>query len=739
MPLSVKSEVEQPLVGAYFDLARSLLPGSTGVCLLDAALVPCGSRGRIDDAALQAWIRTLGWPAAATAAVECRQADGARVVAVPARDESGHIVGVFAVTLTTAVVSGPTADIEQRIRPIVECAARELAMRSPARKRTETLAGRTAELEWLFELTANMNSRGDDRVLEQLLGAATQRLGCGLGALVIPEKRLVLEFAPDPATAEPLRRTLAQTQAHLLQLAQRGRKPIVVNQSRMPGQLAPSCKLLSVPITRQNGRVLGVLAFFNPGGAPDFSDRNRFLAGHLGRQVAAVLDAQFDLMTGLYTRAALAQAYASIAQRGVDEDRSIVYVDIDRMHLVNEMQGFEIGDELIVRVADLLCPPLLPDGAVAARVTGDRFAVLLPHSDVQQAAQIGRSLCAAAARIRIGPPESLAQVSVSIGIAAVVDMPQALPRALATAEIACKAAKDHGRSRVEIYAFEDASMMRRHGDVMSVCQLRDALKEDRMELYAQRIVPLRDPELPHSFELLVRLRDVDGELMSPAGFIGAAQRYQLLPSIDRWVFERAMQMLAPYRSVLRHSRMTMSINVSGQAIGDDVFIERFAELLRRSELPRGSIMLEITEQSALASLDRTVEVIQSLRKLGCRFALDDFGTGSNSLAYLKSLPVSRVKIDGSFVRDLLTNPKSEATVRGVIQLVKGMDIDTVAEYVENDEIARRLAALGVDYAQGYAYSQPEPLDAVLRKLQDGEDAGTVPVLRQPVASSPARS
>ncbi len=218
----------------------------------------------------------------------------------------------------------------------------------------------------------------------------------------------------------------------------------------------------------------------------------------------------------------------------------------------------------------------------------------------------------------------------------------------------------------------------------------------------------------------MRLRDKDGELVSPAGFIEAAHRYQLLVSLDRWITQRALQMLAPYRNMLKSRGISLSINVSGQSIGDYGFVQQITAQLASIKLPPGSIIVEITEQAAVRDVAKTNELIQPLRLLGCRFALDDFGTGANSLSHLKTLQIARLKIDGSFVRDLATNKLSHATVRGIVELAKGLGLDTVAEYVESQAIAQILKELGVDYAQGYAFGEPVALDGVLNRLAQEE-------------------
>jgi EAL domain-containing protein (putative c-di-GMP-specific phosphodiesterase class I) len=346
--------------------------------------------------------------------------------------------------------------------------------------------------------------------------------------------------------------------------------------------------------------------------------------------------------------------------------------------------------------------------------------VILPRATSAEAVAIAGQVQAAVSRIVIGPSKELVDVSISCGVAGLLPMPEGLARAIAAAELACKTAKNRGRNRVELYAFEDGSMMRRHRDAIAVGRLRSALKADRLLLYAQRIAPLQDRSLPGGYEILLRLRETDGSLVPPGPLIEAAQRYQILPSIDRWVLQRALQMLAPHRGMFGSRGLSMSINVSAQSIGDEAFVQQFTRLLKEANLPRGCVSVELTEQAAITNLARAQEMVLRVRALGCELALDDFGTGANSLTYLKALQVSRVKIDGSFVRDLLTDRNSQATVRAIVELARGLGIQTVAEYVETDEIAREVRLLGVDYAQGFGIGKPEPLADLLEALTRDE-------------------
>jgi len=715
-----------PFFTSYVPLAIGLVGDLTGICLLDGSLRPRGNHGELAGAATAKWIRSLAWselnePAPAASAFGSHQ----WWTGIPLKRSDGTLIGVFCVS--QSVASAPAqpsrfaADLALRLKPLLDCIHRDLTGAVTVNSMVRTLTQRSAELEWLFKVTSNLKGGVDDKkILQELVAEATSRLNSALGILYVPDKHLTVKYENDKDASTSVLEAWAQTRDHLITWVQRQRSPLVVNSAGREGKGLPRCKVLCVPVVREAGRVIGLLAFYNLPTAANYSNRQTFLARHIGLQAASIVEAQFDLMTGLYTRSGLDQVYCGLLDKTELIESSVIYLDIDHMHVANEQHGFELGNELIVRIADLLSAPLLPDDALAARISGDRFAIVLPRATSADAVKIAEALQTAASQLVIGPVKEGFDVSISCGICGLVPVPEELARAIAAAEMACKSAKKHGGRSVKLYVFEDGSMMRRHADTLAVGQLRSALKADRLLLYAQRIAPLQNPSLPGGYELLLRLRDEDGSLVSPGPLIDAARRYQLLPTIDRWVMQRALQMLAPYRGMLRSRGLGMSINLSGQSICDEAFIQHFTQALKDAKLPRHSVSVELTEQAAITNLASAAKMVTRLGAFGCQFAMDDFGTGANSLTYLKALQVYRVKIDGSFVRDIQSDRNSKATVSGIVELAKGLGIETVAEYVENKEIAQEVRRLGVDYAQGYAFGKPAPLEEVLESLAQDE-------------------
>ncbi len=699
---------------AYAQWARTLLADLEGMCLLDEEFAVLEACGTLPAGPTAAQVRELGWSAAPAPRAAVRELrEGRAWSALPVESSEGELLGGLVIECASGAL--PVAELAVQLQPLLDCLRRHLREGRERESAMQLLTERNTDLEWLIELTAMVQREpGSEPALRALLEAARARTRSTLAVLSAPDRNLFVERREDGPAGAELSDLWRRSGAQMTAWVRQKRRPLVLN--GRGGAAAPRSKILLAPIGGDARPVVGVLAFFRPPEAADYRQRHLVLAGLLGRQWAGMLESQFDAITGLCTREGLEQMYAGLAAGTGNEAHSILYLDVDQMHVVNELYGFEIGNELLVRVADLLVPPHLPDSAFAAHLAADRFAVLLRDMDTEDAAELARQLQAKIGHLAIGPVDTPIDVSVSCGVAALLSLPQGLGRALAAAELACKTAKKRGRNRLKIDTCDDGTMLRRHVDAVMVGQLRSALKADQLMLYAQPIVPLRNPKSPAGYEVLVRLNDPTEGVVLPGTLVGVANRYQLLPAIDRWVVRKTLQTLAVHRSVLEASGLSISINLSGQSIGDEDFTRQLGEELSAADLPPGLITFEITEQAAVSSLARAAEMIRRLSQWHCRFALDDFGTGANSLTYLNALPIARVKIDGSFVRDILTNPRSQATVRGIVELARGFSIDTVAEFVESDAIAERVRQLGVDYAQGYAFGRPEPFEAVLEGL-----------------------
>jgi len=391
----------------------------------------------------------------------------------------------------------------------------------------------------------------------------------------------------------------------------------------------------------------------------------------------------------------------------------VLYGDMDQLHVLNKLAGFAVGDLAISEVGAALQTSELPQGSCACHLSGDRFTVYAPRTTLAQGRRIAEQLSKTVAGLSVNVHGVPSPLSISFGVALIPASEGGLGHALAAAEAACKAAKDRGRGRIEVYQDADQSIVRRNDDVLVADRLRQALDAGRVEVFAQPIVSLHATlESPH-YELLVRLIGEAGTHLSPTWFMSAATRYRMLVELDRAVIAHVLGKLESRREELAKRKLRFSVNLSGPTIGDPDFLEWISPRIGGGGVPGEWLQFEITETAAVANVMQTQAMIRRLQARGVQFALDDFGTGVSSFAYLKFFDVSMLKLDGSFVRDLLSNSRSESLVRGIAQLGRGMNIVTVAECVETGAVRDRLTELGIDCAQGFLFGRPRPLDGVL--------------------------
>lgn len=708
----------KPSLDPYGHLLRMLVPRASGIGFYDAGGKTLWTaddydgpdpRPIVEEALAKA-------PPATNAVIDgfARDFEGAPAYAFRLRDESGEVIAV-ATLVTRDGEDRPLSFIQHLVQPALECLTRELLARSTLGLMSRDLQARDDDLDLLLSVAPEdpENPQQADE-LGLLVQTCVDHLGCVLGALVVPERNVAICKAK--SGAKPQVSILSATHRHLLNWAQLQRRTLLINKTTPARSGLPPNKILSVPVRHPSGRVTGFLAMFREPGADDFDLRAERLCELLGRKVGAVLQNNFDSATSLLTRPAFEmQVRAALAARKDGSADCLLYLDADRMHVINDNFGMHVGDEVIGKIAEVLRRRPRP-GALAARIAGDRFAVYLPDCRLEFAEQIADSVCRQCAELSYARGEGTVQVSVSIGVAELGESPTALAHGLANAEIACKAAKDRGRGRVEVFQETDQSIIRRQTDVVIVQRLHEALERDRFVLFAQPILPLGAAGGEPRFELLLRMLTDEGEIVPPDKFLSAAERYQVLPRIDRWVIGRAVDALKSQAALLRGRGMRFSINISGPSLADESFLGFVESSLEGSRLPPEVVCFELTETAAVSNLAKADRLMQRVRSLGCTFALDDFGTGLSSLAYLKSLPISTLKIDGSFVRDSAANPRAESMVRAIAQLAHTMGMETVAEFVETDELRIRMTSLGVDFGQGFAIGKPVPLTEILGDL-----------------------
>ena len=569
-----------------------------------------------------------------------------------------------------------------------------------------------SDLELLLDASVPEDSSSDD--LEQLVRSCVTHLQCSAGALFIPDKAIEILHA-DGALSATERETLDKTQRNLFAWVQVQRRTLMLNKvptSSPMGSLP--YKILACPIRQGGQHVVGLLMLLKRLTGTDFDTRQVRVIEMMTRHIAYVLQNAYDPSTGLLTRPALEQRALAVLE-GNSGEHCIAYADVDRLHVINENHGMHIGDAVIVRIAETIRMQLPPD-VFAARISGDRFALFFPNEGLDAARTFLGSLCDSISDLTFDHEGTSISVSASFGVAAVQSTKFPLSHALAHAEAACKAAKDRGRGRVELYQDADRSIVRRYEDVAIIGDLREAIVNDRFRMDAQPIVEMAHAGGARRFELLLRMIDASGEVVTPDKFLTAAERYQLATDIDRWVVQYALEILSSAAPKLASIDAHFAINISGQSLGDEQFPSYLEQKLREYELPAGLLSFEITETAAVANIVRAETLIRRLQDLGHAIALDDFGRGLSSLTYLKALPVSHLKIDGGLVRDLDGNSRSRAAVTAIVQLSQAMKLETTAECVESESILAAVGQLGVTYGQGFAIGRPRPLEIVLQEL-----------------------
>jgi len=388
-------------------------------------------------------------------------------------------------------------------------------------------------------------------------------------------------------------------------------------------------------------------------------------------------------------------------------EHALCYLDLDQFKVVNDTSGHIAGDELLRQLGTLLRKHIRKEDLLA-RLGGDEFGILMHNCSLDHAFSACEKIRNVIGDFNFAWEDRCFTVGVSIGISAIASTSGNAGELLKEADAACYAAKDKGRNRVHVFRPDDEDLAQRHGEMQWVEKIHQGLNENRFSLYGQIIIPVSGDEEGLHFETLIRYQDSKGNIIPPGAFLPAAERYNQAPALDRWVIETLFSWMAKQPDFVNDLKQC-SINLSGLSFSDETMLKFITKQFNRWFIPPEKVCFEITETAAIANLSDAATFIQELKKHGCRFSLDDFGSGLSSFAYLKSLPVDYIKIDGQFVKDILEDKVDLAMVRSINEVGHVMQKKTIAEFVENKEILAVLNQLGVDYAQGYGIGKPVPL------------------------------
>ena len=464
-------------------------------------------------------------------------------------------------------------------------------------------------------------------------------------------------------------------------------------------------ELTAAPIEDYDGSIIGaVLVFRNMTAIRDMANQMAYQATH-------------DSLTGLINRDEFERRLVEAINvaRNNHEEHVLCYMDLDQFKVVNDTCGHIAGDELLKQLTVLLHRKIRKSDTLG-RLGGDEFGILFLDCKLDKARQIIRILCNTINEFRFVWGDKSFEVGVSVGVVAINSQSGGLTEVLSAADSACFVAKDLGRNRIHIYQPDDQILSQRRGEMQWLPRIRHALENDRFQLYYQKFIPVSSPDSEYNIELLVRMIDEKGEIIPPMAFLPAAERYDLMPAIDRWVINNAFLSLRNYQQYIANANYMWTINISGQSLSDEYFLDFIIGKRLEHQVDASRICFEITETAAVTNLTDATHLITALKEEGFRFALDDFGSGLSSFNYLKHLPVDYLKIDGSFVKDLMDDPIDYAMVESINQIGHILKLKTIAEFVENNETLQILKELKVDYAQGYAINKPQLLSFENKKV-----------------------
>lgn len=508
---------------------------------------------------------------------------------------------------------------------------------------------------------------------------------------------------------KPVREALPEIEGQgyfeLLEQVYRTGEPYIGRAKRIHVRQEPDSDLAELyldfiyqPIFEDDGSVSGIFVQGH-----DVTD-----AHNLSRKLS--YQASHDSLTGLFNRREFELRVENAIKEMlvIPNVLSLLFLDLDHFKNINDVCGHRAGDEFLRMISMVLSSRLRATDTLA-RLGGDEFGLLLKGCPEHVAMNIAQDLRQAVSEVEFVWQNRRFSGSVSIGVFSFNDISITITDALSVADAACFLAKEKGRNRVQVNRKEDDELINRRQEIDWIRDLTEALKGNTIELYCQKIQALEHPaKYPNRYEILIRLKNNDGDMIPPMAFIPAAERYGLMPAIDRYVIEKTFLHIAT--TFKDHtSLLSISVNLSGASLNDDTFPEFIRNIINVTGIDPTQICFEITETTAVANLAKTSNIIRDLRKLGFRFALDDFGSGMSSFEYLKHLPIDYLKIDGAFIRQIQFNQFDAAIVDAIVRIANAMHIETVAEYVENESMWPLLIKIGVNYGQGYSIHQPTPL------------------------------
>lgn len=610
-----------------------------------------------------------------------------------------------ALSIVLYSVDAPSLNyVSHRIAPMLKCIARQLDIDNAMTTTVQCVSPKSTSDSVLAQLEDYEFNNPTSASYQEFIDLSRSRLDVECVAAIFPANKVLAISCAD----EFPKQTVGDLGTRLHNSLKKKRRMISAKITMANGD---ERRVICAPVLSSQNALNGFVLMIHPTLEAFHSKSVRTLSNKLatlqhGQQAQGALLDRFDLVSLIDT--------TMVAQPTLPH--SLIYFDADKIHTINDAFGYSGGDRALATFRRILIDSAGANDAVA-HLGSDRFAMLLPGASgdtaVSKAAQILRSLT----QESLDDGNKSIQLSASAGVSDNTHLSKGGEELLILAEVAARGAKERGGNQCAQFQDIDSSIIQRRTDVDKVGFLQMALIENKFILHAQKIEAV-NAEASQKFELLARLDDEAYPDSSPAQFLSAAERYQLMAALDRWVINSALTSLAEAENTLEVNLSTFCINVSAQSLQDDSFVDFIEARIAETGIPPDVLCFELTETSLVRYIDRAQRFVHRLQRLGCQVALDDFGTGYSSFAYLKVLPMDYLKIDGSFVRDLLENDLSKTIVTAVAQIADVIGAQTVAEHVENPMVRAWLRDAGINYLQGFAIHKPEPLAGILQQMNN---------------------
>lgn len=559
-------------------------------------------------------------------------------------------------------------------------------------------------------------------VFQQLVQNCTDYLDVAMAVLIMPREDLVIFHHNTNHPIHYVHSLLKQLEKKLYPWVEENKEAMVMNDlsDALRTKILPDVpyKLICCPVLVSSNQVGGILVVLNPNYLRDFTNSDRNLLDAMARKASKVAMANYDSLTGLLKRNGFEYLLETALSTSLSEGTTycVLHIDLDGVKVINETADTKAGDQLISDVGKLIREQIR-DTDTLSRLTGDKYGVLLDSCSLEMGCTIADNIRTAIHEMNFTWDGQAYETSTCIGVAEMNADCENIQSILAASELAANVAKEQGRNLVQVYQQGDTQLQRRSGEVHWVRSIQHALNHNGFEIYCQMIQPIDGVSEKLHFELLIRLIEKDGTPISPGKFMPAAERFRLMPTVDQWVIENSFKLLLEAGSHSCINDYVWTINLSGQSLNEESIVNDISTLAMKYEIAPEIICFEVTETAAVHNLKIARQIIDELKNIGFQFALDDFGSGLSSFAYLKSLPVDYLKIDGAFIKGIVDDPFTEAIVKAINQVSQVRGLKTIAEFVENPQITQCIKEIGVNYAQGYGIGEPIPLAEQLHKLK----------------------